>query len=255
MAETGERTMDGRVALITGAGSGIGEAAAHRFGERGATVVVVDIDEENGRRVVGDLHAEGAEASFFGADVVDPDQAAAAVEHAVSEHGALNMAVNNAGIGGALASTEEYEVDEWRRVMAINVDAVFFCMRAELRHMLAHGGGAIVNTGSIFSLVARDMMPAYVTAKHAVLGMTRAAAIDCCTRGVRVNSVGPAVIQTPLLERSLDDEASQALADLNPTLRHGTPREVANVMAWLCSDEASFVNGALFPVDGAFTAR
>ena len=249
------KDMSERVALITGAGSGIGEAAAHRFAERGATVVVVDIDAEGAERVVSDLQAAGAEASFFAADLVDPDQAAAAIDHAVSTHGGLHMAVNNAGIGGALASTDEYEIDEWRRVMAVNVDAVYFCLRAELRHMLANGGGAIVNTGSIFSLVARDLMPAYVTAKHAVLGMTRAAAIDCCTRGVRVNSVGPAVIQTPLLERSLDAEASQALADLNPTLRHGKPREVANLMAWLCSDEASFVNGAIYTVDGAFTAR
>ncbi|MFN8204906.1 MAG: glucose 1-dehydrogenase [Solirubrobacteraceae bacterium] len=255
MDTTTVKDMQGRVALVTGAASGIGEAAVRRFAERGAAVVLVDRDEDNGRRVEAELRAGGTDASFFGADLTDHRQAAAAVDHAVDTFGGLHMAVNNAGIGGPLVSTEDYEVDAWREVMAINVDAVFYCLRAELRHMLAHGGGAIVNTGSMFSIVARDLMPAYVASKHAVLGLTRAAAIDCCTRGVRVNSVGPAVIQTPLLERSLDPEASQALADLNPSRRHGSPREVANVMTWLCSDEASFVNGALYTVDGAFTAR
>ena len=254
-SETTQRDMEGRVALITGAGSGIGEAAAHRFAERGATVVVVDIDSGNGQRVVDALLEQGSEASFFKADLVDPDQAAAAVDHAVTQHGGLNMAVNNAGIGGALASTEDYEIDEWRRVMAVNVDSVHLL---PTRRATPHAGQRRRRDCQHrldFSITARDLMPAYVTAKHAVLGMTRAAAIDCCTRGVRINSVGPAVIQTPLLERSLDAEASQALAELNPSLRHGKPREVANLMAWLCSDEASFVNGALYTVDGAFTAR
>lgn len=249
------RDMLGRVALITGGGSGIGEAAAHRFSERGAAVVIVDRDAGGGNRVAGDLVAAGGSATFFEAELTDPEAAAAAVAHAVATFGGLHMAVNNAGVGGALASTEEYEIDEWRRVMAINVDAVFYCLRAELRHMLVNGGGAIVNTASIFSVVARDVMPAYTTSKHAVLGLTRAAAIDCVTRGVRVNCVGPAVIQTPLLEQALNEEESQALANLNPSLRHGKPREVANVMAWLCSEEASFVNGAFYAVDGAFTAR
>jgi NAD(P)-dependent dehydrogenase (short-subunit alcohol dehydrogenase family) len=247
--------MEGRVALVTGGGSGIGEAVVHRFAECGAAVVVVDVDASNGERVAGDVRAKGGTASFFEADLTDPAAAQAAVDHAVAEHGALHMAVNNAGIGGALVSTEDYEPDEWRRVLSVNLDAVFYCLRAELRHMLDNGGGAIVNTGSMFSVVARDAMPAYVASKHAVLGLTRAAAIDVCTRGVRVNSVGPAVIQTPLLERSLDAEASQALADLNPSRRHGTPREVANLMIWLCSDDASFANGGFYPVDGAFTAR
>lgn len=250
-----QNDMQGRVALVTGGGSGIGEAAIHKFSSRGATVVVVDRDEDNGRRVVADVEAAGGTGSFFGAELTDPAQAQAAIDHAVGEHGGLHMAVNNAGIGGSLTSTEDYDVDEWRQIMDVNVNAVYFCLRAELRHMLAHGGGAIVNTGSMFSLVARDLMPAYVASKHAVLGMTRAAAIDVCTRGVRVNTVGPAVIQTPLLENALNEEESQALADLNPSRRHGKPEEVANLMVWLCSDEASFVNGAMYSVDGAFTAR
>ena len=255
MESSSGRKMTGRVALVTGGGSGIGEAALHRFAEEGATVVVVDVDGENAERVANDIQRAGGTASFFRAELTDPDQAQAAVDHAVKTHGGLHMAVNNAGIGGALVSTEDYDVEEWRRVMAVNVDAVYFCLRAELRHMLASGGGAIVNTGSMFSIVARDVMPAYVTSKHAVLGLTRAAAIDVCTRGVRVNSVGPAVIQTPLLENALNEEQSQALADLNPSRRHGKPREVANLMVWLCSDEASFANGGFYPIDGAFTAR
>jgi NAD(P)-dependent dehydrogenase (short-subunit alcohol dehydrogenase family) len=172
----------------------------------------------------------------------------------VANHGGLQVAVNNAGIGGALATTDEYDVAEWRRVLSINLDGVFYCLRAELRHMLAAGGGAIVNTASIFSVVARDSMPAYTAAKHGVLGLTRAAAIDCVERGVRVNAVGPAVIRTPLLAASVDQETSDALAAINPSRRLGETLEVANVVAWLCSDEASFVTGAFYAVDGAFTA-
>lgn len=252
---SGIQDMKGRVALVTGGASGIGEAAIHRFSERGAAVVIVDFDAENGRRVLADIEAAGGEASFFEADLTDHEQAAAAVAHAVAVHGGLHMALNNAGIGGSLTSVEDYAIDEWRRVMAINIDAVFFSLRAELRHMLDHGGGAIVNMGSMFSVVGREIMPAYVTSKHAVLGLTRAAAIDCIKRGVRVNAVGPAVVRTPLLESSMDAEGIQKLADLNPSQRLGTPREVANLVAWLCSDEASFVNGAFYSLDGAYTAR
>jgi NAD(P)-dependent dehydrogenase (short-subunit alcohol dehydrogenase family) len=247
--------LDGKVALVTGGGSGIGEACARTFAREGATVVVVDRDAAAGERVVAALGQDGATASFAAADLVDPDAAPRIVRHAVETHGGLHVALNCAGISGPLVSTEEFPIEDWRSVIAGNLDSVFYCLRAELQHMLAHGGGAIVNMGSMFSVVGRDSYPAYVASKHGVLGLTRAAAIDVVQRGVRINCVGPAVIDTELLRKTLSPEDSQALADLNPTLRHGQPQEVANLVTWLCSDEASFVNGAFYAVDGAFTAR
>lgn len=167
----------------------------------------------------------------------------------------LHVAANVAGIAGPFASTEEYPIEGWRQIIGINLDGVFFSMRAELRHMLASGGGSVVNMASIYSVVGRDSMIGYVASKHAVLGMTRAAALDCATRGVRVNCVGPATIRTPLLAASQDEAGTQRLASGIPLKRLGEPEEVANVVAWLASDEAAFVTGSYYPVDGAFTAR
>ena len=241
----------GKVALVTGGGSGIGEAVAQRIAGEGAALVVADVNADAADRVAAAL----PRASAFSGDVRDPATCERAVEHAVEAYGGLDIAANIAGIGGPLISTEDYPVDDWRQVIAVNLDGVYFSMRAQLRHMLATGGGSIVNMASMFSVVARDSMVAYVASKHGVLGLTRAAAIDCATRGVRVNCVGPAVIRTPLLAAALDDEQSAALAALNPEARLGEPAEVASVVAWLMSDESSFVNGAFYAVDGAFTAR
>jgi 2-dehydro-3-deoxy-L-rhamnonate dehydrogenase (NAD+) len=242
---------DGKVALVTGGGSGIGEAIAHRLSAEGARVVVMDVNARDAERVTGELAA----ASPFVGDVTDPEASERAVAHAVETYGALDVAANIAGIGGPLISTEEYPIEDWRRVIDINLSGVYYSMRAELRHMLAAGAGSIVNMASMFSVVARDSMVAYVAAKHGVLGITRAAAIDCATRGVRVNCVGPAVIRTPLLAASLDKAGADYLASLNPFERLGEPEEVAALVAWLGSDEASFVSGGFYPVDGAFTAR
>ena len=187
--------------------------------------------------------------------MTDPDVSERAVAHAVDTFGGLHTAANVAGIGGPLISSEEYPIDDWRKVIDINLSGVYYSMRAQLRHMLANGGGSIVNMASMFSVVARDSMVAYVAAKHGVLGLTRAAAIDCAERGVRVNCVGPAVIRTPLLAASLDQAGADHLASLNPFNRLGEPEEVAAVVVWLASDEASFVSGSFYAVDGAFTAR
>ena len=243
--------LDEKVALVTGGGSGIGEAIVHRMAAEGAHVVVMDVQAEAAERVAREV----PNGTPFVGDVTDPDASERAVGHAIDTFGGLHTAANVAGIGGPLISSEEYPIDDWRKVIDINLSGVYYSMRAQLRHMLAHGGGSIVNMASMFSVVARDSMVAYVAAKHGVLGLTRAAAIDCAERGVRVNCVGPAVIRTPLLAASLDQAGADHLASLNPFNRLGEPEEVAAVVVWLASDEASFVSGSFYAVDGAFTAR
>ncbi len=242
---------EGKVALVTGGASGIGEAVARRLASEGAAVVVLDLRAPDAERVAREL----PRAIACAGDVADPEASEQAVAAAVETFGGLHIAANVAGIGGPMASADQYPVDEWRRVLGVNLDGVYYSVRAELRHMLEAGTGSIVNMASIYSIVGRDSMIAYVASKHGVLGITRAAALDCATRGVRVNCVGPATINTPLLAASQDEAGAARLASGIPLKRLGEPDEVASVVAWLASDEAAFVNGSYYAVDGAFTAR
>ena len=254
MTAQGRQTAHGRltdkVALVTGGGSGIGEAIVRRFAADGAAVLVMDRDEAAAARVAADIPGGVP----FAGDVTDPAASEAAVERAVSEFGALHATVNNAGISGPITPIQDYPIEDWRAVTSVNLDGVFFCLRAQVRYMLVNGG-ADLNMASIYSVVGRASMPGYVAAKHGVLGLTKAAALDCATSGVRVNAVGPATIRTPLLEAMQDEAGKAALAELNPMKRLAEADEVANVVAWLASDESSFVNGAYYAVDGALTAR
>jgi NAD(P)-dependent dehydrogenase (short-subunit alcohol dehydrogenase family) len=246
---------EGKVAIVTGGGSGIGESCALTLARNGAKVVVADYDPDGGKRVTDAIGAEGGEATFVEVDVAKPDQNETMVQTAVDTYGGLHIAVNNAGIGGAQAPTGEYPIDSWQQVIAVNLNGVFYGMRYEIPAMLDSGGGSVVNIASILGSVGFATSSAYVAAKHGVVGLTKSAAIEYSAQGVRVNSVGPGFIDTPLLAANLDEETQKAIAAMHPIGRLGKPQEVADLVAFLASDEAAFCTGAYYLVDGAYTAN
>jgi len=242
----------GKVAFVTGGGSGIGEATVKMLAARGAKVLVADIDVKNGRRVAAEV---GNDAAFYEVDTSNPGQVEAMVAETVERFGGVDVAVNNAGIGGPSAATGEYPLDGWRQVLAVNLDGVFYGIRYAIPKMLARGGGSIVNVSSILGSVAFANAPAYVAAKHGVLGLTKTAAVEYAPQGVRVNAVGPAFIKTPLIEANLDDDMQKLVAGMHPIGRLGRAEEVAALIAFLASDAASFITGSYHLVDGAYTAK
>lgn len=245
----------GKVAIVTGAASGIGEAVAQAIAARGGQVVVADINQDAAERAATAIGETGGSAKAFRADVADAASVEAMVQFAVDTYGGLDVAVNNAGIGGPLSPTGEYPVDGWRTVIDINLNGVFYGLRYQIPAMLARGGGAIINVASILGAVGTANSPAYVAAKHGVLGLTKAAAIEYATRNIRINSVGPGYIETPLLTSTLDKATMQALANMHPVQRLGTSEEVAALIVFLASDAASFITGSYHLVDGGYTAQ
>lgn len=244
----------GRTAIVTGAASGIGREIALELGRSGARVIVSDLQDGACHAVVQQIEAAGGIARAFAADVADETAMKALVACAEAEGGGLHMAVNNAGIGGPSLPTGEYPADDWRRVIDINLNGVFYGMRWQIPAMERAGGGSIVNMSSILGSVGFANAAPYVAAKHALLGLTRTAAMEYAARGVRVNAVGPAFIDTPLLSANLSPEALAGLAALHPMGRIGTPAEVSALTCFLLSDRASFVTGSYHLVDGGYTA-
>lgn len=243
-----------KVALITGAASGIGKSTALLFAKNGASVLLTDIDEEKGKALTEEIKSNGGKAVFLKADVSKPQDSEKSVKEALSHFSKLDIAVNNAGIGGEQAPVGEYEIEDWNKVIAINLSGVFYGMHYQIPAMLKNGKGSIINVASILGDVGFANSAAYVAAKHGVLGLTKSAALEYSAKGVRVNSVGPAFIKTPLLD-NLDKGLLEQLVGLHPIGRLGEPEEVAELFLWLASERSSFATGAYYPIDGGYLAQ
>ncbi len=246
--------LNDKVAIVTGAGSGIGREAACKLAEAGARVIVSDINEDSGAETLRRITSNGGQGSFFKADTSKPADNEALVVEAVKQFGALHIAINNAGIGGPSAPVGEYPIDGWDKVIAVNLSGVFYGMRYQLPAIQVAGGGTIINVASILAQVGFRNSAAYVAAKHGVVGLTKNAALEYAPLKVRVNAIGPGFIRTPLLD-NLDADTFAALEGMHPIGRLGEASEVAELLVWLSSDKASFVTGSYYAIDGGYLAQ
>ena len=245
-----------KIVLVTGASSGIGRAVALVCAREGAKLVVSDVNATAGEETAAMVRALGTDAFFVSADVGKPEDHKALVDKAVALFGRLDVACNNAGIGGLSAATADYPIDGWAQVINVNLSGVFYGMQQQITAMLKTGGGSIVNIASVLGAVAFANSPAYTAAKHGVVGLTQAAALEYGTQNIRINAVGPGFIHTPMIsELEKDTAVNDMLVAAHPIGRLGRAEEVAELVAWLASDRASFVTAAYYPVDGGYLAR
>lgn len=252
------KRFEGKVVMISGGSSGIGAETAIAFAEEGAKVVITDVNEEKGRKLAEEINESGGTAVFMKHNVSDAKQTKEIINKIVENFGKLDVAFNNAGIAGPSLPISEYPEEEWERVISINLLGVYYGMKYQIQQMLKQGGGTIVNNSSILGKVGFNNASAYVAAKHAVVGLTKAAALEYASKNIRINAVNPAFIKTPLIENAGMKEGTEMydmLVGLHPIGRLGNPREVANAVLFLSGEDASFVHGESLMVDGGYTAK
>ena len=252
-----KKMLDGKVSLVTGAASGIGKATAIEMAREGAVLIIADLEEDKCEAVKETINQEGGKAFSLPTDVSDEDSVRKMIETIREKVGRLDIAFNNAGVGGKFIKTDECDLLEWTKVINVNLTGVWLCMKHEIQLMLANGGGNIVNTASVAGLVGMGYAPAYTASKHGVIGLTKNAALEYAKKNIRINAICPGVVETNMTKTADTNRPGwlEATAKLEPIGRIAQPKEMASAVIWLCSDGASYVTGHSMVVDGGFVAR